>query len=95
MTNQQLIVFIRSLHKRLSIEIARVRAALPEGSARSEQQVYTGGGKAGAYSTPSTDPHRWSVQQSGEYVALVGLIDLLAELDEATEILSGGERRGQ
>jgi len=92
MTNQQLTILISSWRKRLGTEIAHIRAALPEDSARSKQQVYTGAGKPGMYSTPTTDPQRWSVRQSGEYVLLAGLVDLLADLDEATEILSAGER---
>ena len=92
MTNQQLTLLIRSYHKRLSTEIVRIRAALPEGSARSEQHVYTGERQAGKYSTPTTDPHRWQLQASGDYVVLSGLVDLLADLDQAMEILSVGER---
>jgi len=58
----------------------------------SEQQVYTGIGQAGKFSTPTNDPRRWVSQESGDYVVLMGLVDLLAELDEAMEILNTGER---
>jgi hypothetical protein len=92
MTNQQLTLLIRSFRKRLSTEISRLRDALPEGSARREQLVFTGEGLASKHSTPTTDPRHWVSQQSGDYVALSGLVDLLADLDEATEILSAGER---
>jgi len=92
MTNQQLTILIRSFRKRLSTEISRLRDALPEESERSEQQVYTGLRQATKLSTPTTDPQRWVSRQSGDYVVLRGLVDLLAELDEATEILSTGER---
>lgn len=92
MTNEQLTVLIRSFRKRLSTEISRLRDALPEGSERSEQQVYTGIGQAGKFSTPTNDPHRWVSQESGDYVVLMGLVDLLVELDEAMEILNTGER---
>jgi hypothetical protein len=92
MTNQQLTILIHSYRKRLSTEIVRIRAALPEGSARSEQHVYTGERQAGKYSTPTTDPHRWQLQPSGDYVVLSGLVDLLADLDEAMEMLSPGEQ---
>lgn len=92
MTNQQLIVLLRSFRKRLSTEIARIHTALPEGSERTEQTVYTGDGQPGKFSTPATDPRHWAVQKTGEYVVLAGLAELLAELDEATAILSAGER---
>ena len=92
MTNQQLTILIRSFRKRLSTEISHVRDALPEGSKRKEQQVYMGERGANKYSTPTTDPRHWEWQQSGDYVVLSGLVALLAELDEATEILSAGER---
>jgi hypothetical protein len=92
MTNQQLVLLIYSFRKRLSGEISRLREALPEGSERKEQQIYTGGGEANRRSTPTNDPRRWATEQSGDYVLLSGLVDLLTELDEAAEILRAGEQ---
>lgn len=92
MTNQQLALLISSFRKRLSTEISRLREALPETSERKEQQTFTGVGKAGKFSTPTTDPQRWRAQPSGDYVVLSGLVDLLAELDEAMDILRAGEQ---
>ena len=92
MTNQQLALLIRSFRKRLSAEIACLRDVLPEGSERKDRPVYVGVGRANKFSTPTNDPRRWISEQSGDYVVLSGLIDLLAELDEATEVLSAGEQ---
>ena len=92
MTNQQLTILIRSFRKRLSTEISRVRDALPKGSEKKEQQIFTGMGTASKFSTPASDPQRWRSQQSGDYIVLSGLVDLLTELDEAAEILGAGDR---
>lgn len=91
MTNEQLLIFIRSWRIRLQKEYDAIDASLPAEFNRTTETVYKG---KSLIPILDNDPSNW-VDEPRDAIVLEGLKDLIQELEEAEESLKVNETEAE